>query len=162
VCGCISCNKSNHTIQNPFYKSSQRATILKYIFKFSLVLPFLTSIASLFSFRFFELHSSRFPCVSICNLLLISPGGWPHQASVNSSKDPVCLCASTNTPVISKPSYGNKFKYTELLGFWTLSIVRILIVTRKKKKKHDVSGNLICFRPQVREDTYSVRSLKKN
>jgi hypothetical protein len=28
--------------------------------------------------------------------------------------------------------------YTELLGFWTLSIVRILIVTRKKNK-HDVS-----------------------
>jgi hypothetical protein len=28
---------------------------------------------------------------------------------------------------------------TELLGFWTLSIVRILIVTRKKKNKHDVS-----------------------
>jgi hypothetical protein len=27
---------------------------------------------------------------------------------------------------------------TELLGFWTLSIVRILIVTRKKNK-HDVS-----------------------
>jgi hypothetical protein len=25
------------------------------------------------------------------------------------------------------------------LGFWTLSIVRILIVTRKKKNKHDVS-----------------------
>jgi hypothetical protein len=29
--------------------------------------------------------------------------------------------------------------FTELLGFWTLSIVRILIVTRKKKNKHDVS-----------------------
>jgi hypothetical protein len=28
---------------------------------------------------------------------------------------------------------------TELLGFWTLSIVRILIVTRKKKNKNDVS-----------------------
>jgi hypothetical protein len=30
-------------------------------------------------------------------------------------------------------------RHSELLGFWTLSIVRILIVTRKKKKKHDVS-----------------------
>jgi hypothetical protein len=29
--------------------------------------------------------------------------------------------------------------HTELLGFWTLSIVRILLVTRKKKNKHDVS-----------------------
>jgi hypothetical protein len=29
--------------------------------------------------------------------------------------------------------------HTELLGFWTLSIVRILIVTRKNKNKHDVS-----------------------
>jgi hypothetical protein len=28
---------------------------------------------------------------------------------------------------------------SELLGFWTLSIVQILIVTRKKKNKHDVS-----------------------
>jgi hypothetical protein len=30
-------------------------------------------------------------------------------------------------------------KHLELLGFWTLSIVRILIVTRKKKNKHKVS-----------------------
>jgi hypothetical protein len=29
-----------------------------------------------------------------------------------------------------------------LLGFWTLSIVRILIVTRKKKNKHDVSETI--------------------
>jgi hypothetical protein len=32
-----------------------------------------------------------------------------------------------------------KTKHTELLGFWTLSIIRILIVTRKKKNKHDIS-----------------------
>jgi hypothetical protein len=33
----------------------------------------------------------------------------------------------------------NKKQDTELLGFWTLSILRILMVTRKKKNKHDVS-----------------------
>jgi hypothetical protein len=51
-----------------------------------------------------------------------------------------------NTPYISSKVvktlslYGYKLTYNlELLGFWTLSIVRILIVTRKKKNKHDVS-----------------------
>jgi hypothetical protein len=36
-------------------------------------------------------------------------------------------------------SLNSKYEHTELLGFWTLSIVRILIVTRKKKNKHNVS-----------------------
>jgi hypothetical protein len=46
-----------------------------------------------------------------------------------------------------------------LLGFRTLSIVRIFLNTNKKTQRF---GNWICFRPQVREDTYSVGSLRKS
>jgi hypothetical protein len=43
--------------------------------------------------------------------------------------------------------------YSELLGFWSLSIVQ----GSKRKKKKQRSGNWIRFRPRVRGgDTYSV------
>jgi hypothetical protein len=49
-------------------------------------------------------------------------------------------------------------KSSELLGSWTLPIVRF---SRSQKKQR--FGNWICFRPQVRgEDTYSVGSLRKS
>jgi hypothetical protein len=47
--------------------------------------------------------------------------------------------------------------HRELLGFRTPSIVRIL--NRRKTRRF---GNWICFLPQVREDTYSVGSLRKS
>jgi hypothetical protein len=39
-----------------------------------------------------------------------------------------------------------------------LSIVRIFLNTNEKTQRF---GNWICFRPQVREDTYSVGSLER-
>jgi hypothetical protein len=47
---------------------------------------------------------------------------------------------------------------TEILGFRTLSIVRIFL---NNNEKTQCFRNWICFRPQVREDTYSVGSLRK-
>jgi hypothetical protein len=47
--------------------------------------------------------------------------------------------------------------HSELLGFWTLSIIQY---SRNYKTQH--FGNWICFHPQVREDTYSVESLRKS
>jgi hypothetical protein len=47
---------------------------------------------------------------------------------------------------------------SELLGFWTLSIVR-----NSKYYKTQHFGNWICLRPQVKgRDTYSVGSLRKS
>jgi hypothetical protein len=65
---------------------------------------------------------------------------------------------------ISKIKYGKEFQditlSTELLGFRTLSIVRILMIQEKEQTRR--FGNWICFRPQVRVDTYSVGSLRKS
>jgi hypothetical protein len=47
---------------------------------------------------------------------------------------------------------------TELLGFWTLSIVRYF-----RNYKTQRFGNWTCFRPQVRgEGTYSVGLLERS
>jgi hypothetical protein len=52
---------------------------------------------------------------------------------------PITNFAVSNSRVSSLRTQYRTSSSLELLGFWTLSIVRILIVTRKKKNKHDVS-----------------------
>jgi hypothetical protein len=52
-----------------------------------------------------------------------------------------------------------KQRSKEILGFRTLSIVRIFLNTNEKTQRF---RNWICFHPQVREDTYSVGSLRKS
>jgi hypothetical protein len=47
--------------------------------------------------------------------------------------------------------------YSELLGFWTLSIIQY-----SGNYKTQRFGNWISFCPQMREDTYSVESLRKS
>jgi hypothetical protein len=58
--------------------------------------------------------------------------------------------------VNSKGSSDDHVQHSELLGFWTLSVVR----DSKYYQTH--FRNWICFHPQVSgEDTYSDGSLKK-
>jgi hypothetical protein len=63
------------------------------------------------------------------------------------------------THVPSRDRCIGTIMHTEILGFRTLSIVWIFLTTNEKTQRF---GNWICFRPQVREDTYSVGSLRKS
>jgi hypothetical protein len=57
----------------------------------------------------------------------------------------------------STPHIVEQGRHSLLLGFWTLPIVRNSI--NKKTQRFE---NWICFRPQVRGGTYSIRNLRKS
>jgi hypothetical protein len=53
----------------------------------------------------------------------------------------------------------DRMRFSEILSFRTISIV---LVIKNKPRETRRFGNWICFRPQVREKSYSVGSLRKS
>jgi hypothetical protein len=95
--------------------------------------------------------------VDCCRPLFLNPNLFSSLGVRNHVPHPY---KTTKEIQIDSKGYDDGVSHSELLDFWTLSIIRYS--TRRNYNTRRF-GNWICFRPRVwGEDIYSVRSLRQS